>query len=374
MKQHTSNILCALLTIIAVAGCTKHRDLYVNISPLFVVKADWSSSSVCTEEATALVFNNNRAVLSNPYMIPAASTQPQKVAVDTYDILVFNNMMFSSTDNGFTDIFFKGTDRFNTFEAYANTQDNANPLFRSGFQEVFVNNPDLIAAATYRRKTIEDDRDFSMKYEDGILTPCLNGDYINDSVSVKPVCLTRTVQIVIRAKNYKPKFAIYGTLRGMAQGVNLVSRHPTGNNATHAGFRINNATIDSEHSDRHILTSEPFTSFGPWWNEPLGKKTYILDILTRYNGQGNVFSFSFNVTRHIPNVVTQWMEKAIESIKSEEEAHRNNGSYDGPIPRMDIIVIEIWLDLPEVIGSDDGLDVGVDEWGDVTIVDVPIRF
>lgn len=374
MRRYTRHILCALFSGCSIAGCTEQRDLYVTISPLFVVKADWSQVPVRPEDATALVFNNSRAVLSNPYMIPATSTQPQKVAADTYDILVFNNMMFSPNDNGFSEIHFKGTDTFTTFEAHANLQGNTNPLFRSGSSEVFVNNPDFIAAATYRRKTIEDVRDFSKKYKDGILTPNLNGDYLNDSVCVTPVCLTRTVQIIVHAKNYKPKFAIYGTLRGMAQGVNLSTRIPTGNNATHPGFRINRAIPDPEHPDYYLLTSEPFTSFGPWWNDPLGANTYTLDLLARYNGQGDVFNFSFNVTRYIPNVVTQWMEKAIESIRPEEEVHRNNGSYDGPIPRMDTILIEVWLDLPEADGSDESLDVGVDEWGDVTIVDVPIQF
>lgn len=308
-------------------------------------------------------------------MQPATATQAQKVAPDTYDILVFNNLMFSPEDNEFENLNFLGTEYFDSFEAHAALNKTASELFRSASQEIVVNNPDLIAAATYRRKVIEHDRMFIMKYEDGIKTGNQEFDYIRDTVEVTPLCLTRNVQVILRVKNYKPKFAIYGTLRGFAQGVNLTTRKPTGNNATHAGFLINKAKADPDHTDRSILTSDVFTSFGPWWDDSLGSNTYTLDLLARYNGQGDVFSYSFNVTNYIENVVTQWVEKAIEVIKSEEEAHQNNGNYDGPVPTMDTIMIEVWLELPNIIGDDkDAMDVGVEDWGDVVIIPVPIKF
>lgn len=361
-----------LLTVIVIlgAGCTKQRDLYVVSSPLFVVKADWSKSTLNPHGATALVFNAQKAVLNNPYMQPPTSSQPQRVATDTYDILVFNNLMFSSIDNEFDYITFKGNDKFDTFEAHATMKQDVNALFRSGVQEVYVNNPDVIAADVYRRKTIDDDREFVMKYEDGKPTGNPEIDYVNDEVRVTPIRLTRNVQVILRIKNYKPKFAIYGTLRGFAQGVNLTTRKPVGNNATHAGFIINKAVADPSNADHHILTSDAFTSFGPWWDDALGSNTYTLDLIARYNGQGDVFSYSFNVTKHIENVVTQWVEKAITTIKTEEATYAANGT----IPKMETIIIEVWLTLPDVVGGDEGIDVGVEEWGDVVIIPVPIRF
>lgn len=368
----TINYVLLLVAAMFAAGCTKQRDLYVETSPMLVVKADWSKSTPTPDGATALVYNAHKTVLTNPYMQPSFTTQPQRVAPDRYDILVFNNLMFSPTDNEFDCIDFKHTDRFDTFEAHATLSKQTNALFLAHSSEVIVNNPNVIAVATYRNKVVEDDRRFVMKYEDGKQTGNYAGDYVKDEVRVTPVRLTRTVQVIAGVKNYKPGFTIYGSLRGFAQGVNLSTRKPVGSKATHAGFAIHRAIPDPEHTDCHILTSDAFTSFGPWWGDDAPtSNSYTLELLARYNGQGEVFSFSFDVTKYSDAVVTQGVDKAISTIQAEESAYRQ----DGTIPQIQTIVLEVWLTLPEVIGDNDGgIDVGIEDWGEVVIIPVPIRF
>lgn len=363
------------LSLVATTSCTQERNLYVVAQTMLTVKANWSESTLSPHGATALVYNSQKAVLPNPFMQPSTTTQAQQVAPDTYNILVFNNLMFSPLDNEFENIDFVGTEHFDTFEAQATLNTKVNSLFKKSDQEVFVNNPEVIAAATYQHKVIEELRDFVIKYEDTDKSDYNMSGAKKDTAQVTPARLTRNVQVTLRVKGYKPKFTIYGTLRGFAQAVNLTTRQPTGSKATHAGFLINRAKSDPDNTKQHILTANPFTSFGPWWNEPLGSNTYTLDILARYNGQGDAFSYSFNVTKPLANVVTQAVEQAIETIKPQEEAYYANGNYNGPTPKMETIQIEVWLTLPEV--TDDGgnpdLDVGVDDWGNVVIVPVPIK-
>ena len=346
-----------LILAILLTSCTKQRDLYIENSPLFVVKADWSESTLSPHGATALVFNEQRAVLNNPYMQPPTATQPQRVTPDRYNILLFNNLMFSPTDNEFANIIFQNTDRFETFEAVARENAQVNEVFRSSADEMFIHNTDIIAAATYRDKVIAEGLEYVMKYKDGIRTGNYEGGYLNDEVELTPVRLTRNVQVVLRVKGYKPAFALYGTLRGFAQGVNLSTRKPTGGKATHAGFAINRAI---EADDCYILTSDVFTSFGMWWDDKPQSNIYTLDVLARYKGQSDVFAYSFDVS--------ECVEVAAQAIKSEEELYRTVGT----VPKMDTIIIEVTLTLPDVIGDDEGLDVGVEDWGEVVIIPVPM--
>lgn len=360
--------LCiAFVAILTLVSCTKQRDLFIENSPLFVVKADWSQSTISPQGATALVFSEQRAVLDNPYMQPATTTQPQKVAPDRYDVLVFNNLMFSPTDNEFANITLKGTDRFSTFEAHAREKTEVNDIFRSDANEVFVYNPDVIAAATFRNKVVEDANEYVKKYEDGIKTGNYEGGYVNDEIELTPVRLTRNVQVVLRVNNYKPNFAIYGTLRGFAGGVNLSTRYPVGSKVTHAGFAINNVIEKLDIADYHIVSSEVFTSFGPMWNN--NENSYTLDILARYKGQTDAFAYSFDVTKCVDNVVIKSVEQSSGVIKTEEELYQK----DGTIPKMETIIIEVALTLPDVIGDDGGIDVGVDDWGDVVIIPIPMN-
>lgn len=374
MKTTTTRPLLALAALLATASsCTQQRDLFVETSPLFVVKADWSKSTLNPEVATALVYNAQQAVLANPAMQPPTTTRPQRVEPDTYDILVLNNQMFSPSDNGFAHIFFRGTDRFATFEAHATVNPAANPLFRAtattATPQVMVHPPDVIAAATHTGKRIDYDRNFVMKYQDGIRTGHPEEGPLLDSVRVTPLRLTRTLQVVLRVRNYKPKFAIYGTLRGLAQGVNLTTRQPTGSLATHAGLLINKAKADPDNADCHILTSELLTTFGPWWNAPTGSHTYTLDLLARYNGQGDVFNFSFDVT-NVMEYVTRAMEPAMATIRAEEATLATSSTP----PKMATIVIEAWLTLPDAIDEGDGMEIEIEEWGEVVIVPIPIKF
>lgn len=354
-----------ILTFGALASsCTKQRDLYVTAKPMFIIKNDWRSvARLSPGGATAMLYAR-----ADPCerMTNNASKHKLYLESNTYDILVFNEVMFSPAESNLDGIYYRGTDLFTTFGAYSKPT-NVNSVFRSSSEEVMVGYgyPVPLATLSTRNKEVLSEKEYVMKYQDGKNGFPAYSDFDADSVEFTPVRVTRDVKVVAHVRNLKTGFRISGTLHGMAEGVLLADRQPGGANAIYT-FDMNSPIIDPEVEGGNIITSVPFATFGPWWNQYPSERTYNLEIVARWNG--DIYRYNFDVTENNSTTVTCSMGEAMVTIMSEEALF----VADGTPPPMNVIVIEVWFELPVVVG--DNLDVGVEDWGQDIIIPIPIGF
>lgn len=349
----------ALLTVSVWIGCTDHRDLYVTTKPMFIIKNDWSEARLTPESATAMIFA--RPALCEP-MLSNASRHRLYLEPDIYDILVFNEVMFSPEVSNLDGIIYRGTESYHTFGAYAKPQP-VDPIFRSDPNEVMVGYgyPEPLAARTCEQKEVAWDKEYLMKYQNGKNGFPVYRDFDVDSVELLPIRVTREVKVIAHVKNLKNQFRISGTLRGFAEGVVLSTREPDGANAAYT-FDLNSAIPDSRAEGGYIV-SKSFCSFGPWWKNYPGEQKYTLEILATRSGE--ISQYSFDVTESNGVTVTRSVSEAIKQIKLEEALFQE----DGTPPLMEEIVIEVWFDLPI---TDDSIEVDVGDWGTDIIIPIPI--
>lgn len=353
--------LFAFLLVVILIGCTDHRHLHVTNKPMFIIKNDWSVARLSPEGATAMFFGR-----SDPCELMHNDPRRLKLCLDPamYDILVFNEVMFSPTAPNLEGIVYRGTDRCNTFGAYAKPNP-VNAVFKSEPNEIMVGYgyPEPLATRLFEQKEVLDGKQYIMKYQNGKNRFPVYADFDADSVELLPIRVTREVKIVAHVKNLKDQFRVSGTLSGFAEGVLLSTRQPNGSNAAYT-FDLNSAVPDPQVEGGHIIVSKPFLTFGPWWNDYPSDRKYTISFVA---GKGpDVFRSSFDVTESDGVTVTKSVGEAIAKIKAEEAQFL----ADGTPPDMEEIIIEVWFELPAV--PDDSIDVGLGDWGTDIIVSIPI--
>lgn len=360
MKKSILYILLALAAMAVWGGCTDQRHLYVDIKPMFVIKNDWSASRLIPEGATAMLYGR-----SDPCELMHNSPHRHKLYLEPtlYDILVFNEVMFSPTASNIKGIVYRETEGFDTFGAYA-LPNPVNPIFRSEPSEVMVGYgyPEHLAAHTYVQKEVLEDKQYIMKYQNGKNGFPVYQHFDADSVEFLPIRLTRDVRVIAHVRNLKSEYRISGTLNGFAEGVLLANRQPDGADAAYV-FDLNNAQLDPETKNSHIITSGSFTTFGPWWNDYPGNRRYMLSLVA--NCSGELLRYNFDVTERNADVIRS-VGEAIVKIKDEEAKY----IHDGTLPAMEEIIIEIQFDLPAI--PDGSIEVDVGDWGQDIIIPVPI--
>lgn len=351
-----------ILAMVALMGCTDHRDLHVTIKPMFIIKNDWSVAWLNPEGATAMLFA--RPDPCEP-MHTSAYRHRLYLEPDRYDIIVFNEIMLSSASTNLDGIVYRDIDGFDTFGAYAKPSP-VNPIFKSDPGEVMVGYgyPEPLATETYEQKEVLEDKQYLLKYQNGKNGFTGYNDFDADSVELLPIRVTREVKVIAHVKNLRDQFRVSGVLNGFAEGVLLSNRQPNGANASYV-FDLNSAVPDPQVEGGHIIVSKPFTTFGPWWNNYPSEHKYVLDLIA--TRAGKVFPpLSLDVTQSNGRTVTRSVGEAIVKIRSEEY----NLLRDGTLPAMETIMIEVWFDLP--LGDDGSIDVGMGDWGTDIIIPIPM--
>lgn len=337
---------------------------------MFIIKNDWSISNLQPEGATVMTYGRN-----DPKILMTQNPYRHSVYLEsgTYDMLVVNEVMFSEQEPNIAGVIYRGSDNFSTFGAYAK-QGSVNAIFRSSSDNLMVgyNYPDHVATDNIAPREVLEEAEYVLKYKDGKNGFPTAKDFDADSVEVTPVRVTREVKVIAHVKNFKKGFRISGALRGFAEGVILSTRMPDGVDATYT-FDLNSAVVDPDNSECHIIVTPIFNTFGPWWNDYPSDRRYTLDLFAAYSGE--IFPFSFDVTEntltsntHTTGVIHS-VGEAIRVIQLEEYDYESIGKY----PNMKPIIIEVSLELPDIVGDDGGLDVGVGDWGQDIIIDIPMQ-
>lgn len=342
-------IICVCFILLA-DSCTEQRDLYVASYPQLLIKNNWTPSECSSDNgATAMIYD--RPSDSPTELIPNAVRKIINLDQGLYDILVFNGLMYSPVETHLDNIFYRGIDRFETFEAVV-AEMSPSKRFRAREGEIIVDSPDILATHSTSDHEIAARRKFEMKYRNGENGFPTSINHLDDSVSFIPCRVTHTCQVIARVRNPKSARVVQAKLHGFAQSVFLANRMPAHNSITHQ-FTLNSLKTDALDPSMGTIKSPVFATFGPPLDLP--ERVYKVDVNVLLTNSEEHPMLTFDVTDQV--------EAAIENLAAERLKNR---------PIMETFYIYIDFELPVVIS--DGMDVGLGEWGDDVIITVPINF
>lgn len=341
--------ICVACSLLMATSCTDHRDLHVASYPHLLINNDWLPSQISSGEgATCMIYDRPD---SPKELMPDENRKVIALDKDFYDIVVFNSLMYSATETHLDYIYFRGAERFETLEAVIAEMDPSK-RFRAANGEVIVNNPDILSTHSTAETEIKGRKKFEMKYHNGKNGFPTNPQYIEDSIFFSPCRVTHTCQVIARVRNAKSARVVQAKLHGFAGSVFLANRLPAHNSVTHQ-FTLNSLKYDQSDPAVGTITSPVFATFGPPLDLPA--RQYTIDVNALLTNSEEYPKMSFDVTDQV--------EKAISYLSAERLKNR---------PIMDTFYIYIEFTLPVVIS--DGMDVGVEDWGNDVIVTVPIEF
>lgn len=336
--------------ILLMGSCTDQRDLHLLSYPHLLITNDWTPSRCDSDNgATAMIYDRPDA--SPTELMPNAVSKAVELDRGMYDILVFNGMMYSPAETHLDNIYYRGTDRFETFEAVVTEMPPAK-RFRAEEGETIVNSPDILATNSTSGYDILARKKFEMKYSNGKNGFPTNLKFLDDSIAFIPCRVTHTCQIIARVRNPKSARVVQAKLHGFAQSVFLANRLPAHNSVTHQ-FILNSLKYDQSDETMGTISSPVFATFGPPLDLP--ERSYTIDLNVLLTNSEELPRMTFDVTDQVV--------KAIEYLAAERLKNR---------PVMETFYINIEFELPVVIS--DGMDVGLGEWGDDVIITVPIKF
>lgn len=343
--------ICFACSLLMTTSCTDHRDLYVASYPQLLILNDWNPSQVFpTTGATAMIYDQISGQRTE--IMTDANRKIIELDYGKYDVLVFNGSLYHPTDI-LGNIYFRGTDKFETIEAAVTEMNPAN-RFRAVDGEVIVNNPDVFATHSTAERDIEGRKKFELKYRDGKNGFPTNPNYVSDTLPFTPCRVTINCVVICRIKNAKSARIVQAKLRGFSGSIFLANRMPSHTNVTHQ-FTLNDRKFeDPDDPTIGTVRSPIFSTFGPPLDLP--ERKYFVDFeILLINGE-DWPKKSFDVTDQL--------KPFIEFLK--EERNQINPIITLPIE------LNLYIELPLVIS--DGMDVGVRDWGDDVIVTVPIKF
>lgn len=337
-----------ILIFILTAACTEQRDLYVTSYPQLLIKNDWVPSQISTDNgATVVIYDRPEGA---PELMPNAVSKIIDLDAGQYDIMVFNSLMYSPTQSHLDHIYYRGTDRFDTFEAVVSEMAPAF-RFRSKADEVIVDFPDILSTHSTAEHEMSARKKFDLKYRDGKNGFPTSLKYVEDTIHFSPCRVTHTCQVIARVRNAKSARIVQAKLQGFAGSVFLANRMPAHNSVTHQ-FTLNSLKFDQPDPNVGTITSPVFTTFGPPLDLPA--RGYTLEVSALLTNSQEYPAMTFDVTDQV--------RRAIDYLAAERLKSR---------PIMETFYIIVEFELPPVVS--DNMDVGVQDWGDDVIVTIPIK-
>lgn len=335
-----------------IAGCDRQRDLYLAGESLIEVSGDWIPSlgkDDMSMDATALAFGADRKIVKAYFYDPHTVDIP--LTRGTYDVMLFNGLMYSETDTHLDEVYFRGTDRLDTFEAVASEGKSIKRLGTRAEAAYVASNDMEIVTSALQSIDVDGSGGYRMKYRNGKEILDTDHDNIYKELSMTPVALSYETQVVVRIKNISSAAGASAALYGFVGSAFMASRMPSDFYVTHQ-FGLNNRRTIDEALDIGTIESPVFVSFGPPLNAPDNRyEIYIKMALV----DGREIERSFDVSEQMAPIV--------EEIKTNFESGTTI-HYRLEIP------LEIELELPVVEPVEGSL--GIDGWADDELIRVPM--
>jgi hypothetical protein len=333
-------------------GCDEQRDLYIHGSPHLSIEGDWMPSlgeSDMSGRVTAVLYQDGRIALTEYFNTSNRATA--EVFAGKYGILMFNGLMFSEKDIKLNQIYFRNTDKAETFEAVAEEADPNLRLVRADGEYLASNNMELLTSA-WEEVTIDDENGYLMKYSNGYNCYIDPNEYTNQEVRMTPRRVSYYAQVIVRLANPSSAMVANGALRGFTGSVFMVSGLPSHLRATHQ-LKLNNLHIDESSSGdtkTGTIESPVFVTFGPPTDLPDNDTSWSYEFeLSIILQDGSTLNRIFDVKPQVLPVI--------------EKIRKSNLNNTIAQP----ILIEVDLRLPVIESA-----IGVAPWEDDEIIQVKI--
>lgn len=335
-----SALICVICSALF-AACDRRELTYYETSEISI-KADWSQSALDNAEgkfgATAVFYPHDG---SEPkiFLLGDRSGDVIRLPEGSYDAIIFNRSF-----HDFSNIAFRGNNKFETLEAYARkmeTRTNENT-------RTIVSSPDELASAIVKGFTVTEDMLGNYSHTSyGRATAKASGENTadNDRFTVRftPQKLTREVVAVIHVEGLNNVRSVTCRLDGVAESVFL------------ATGKASATTVTQEFvpSNPEFFPESPFDG--------------------TITGTFEVFGFDQERDHrlHIDALLEDGKTHFKESYEKVKVTEKDNGQGELFL-QVEVHTSKVPDVKPEG-GSDSGFDVDVDGWGDNVNTDIPIH-
>jgi hypothetical protein len=330
-------------------------DLGADMSKTLLVRItiDWSRAGIDPKNASIWLFNadDGSLALSGRPELTNETELTIHLPRGQYSILVFNG-----TTNDHDSIRFRGTDGYQTFEAYAYNEtppsENAAAYMRANEDRTCIAPPDLLAAAHLDRLEI---------------TSRMIEQKETVAITFTPLRLVSQIHVTVHFRDllYSATSGHSGMITGMAGSVFLVSGK-TGDKEVCQAFTLNNRVFYSGSSTDGTM-SRMLSCFGlpkmTYYPLSTGETSHALWLNVRLRN-GEYMDFNFNVTGGLTIV-----EGDDATIGLNLSVVKGDGNTLFPPEIRDPVTLP---EVPETDLPGGGFDPDVDGWGENTDVPIPI--
>lgn len=316
------------------AACDNRREIVEEESIWVRVNLDWTQANISPQSATVYFFpkDGGKRVIT---LHTNQAVDSVKLCHGSYSILAF-----SESENTQDGIRFRGMERYETFEAYAAPM----PVNKGGKadEETMAMIPGKLAATHLDDLTIT--------------WPMIARDQ-RPTLKLTPQTMLYSTKVIVHVEGFNniiPSESV-ASLSGLAAGVSLIEELRSTETVTHQ-FPL---TSDKESSpgNRIGCLETEFPCFGlPGGQISRATGKNILKLkLKRTDGK------YFYTERDVSGFITTGSGGILTLI-----IEVGTGSDDNPV----VVVPD---NVPIDPGSGSGFDVNVDEWGDKTVIEIPVN-
>lgn len=346
-RRDALHILCGL-TILPIfvwmlSSCERRDLTYYEVSEINLY-VDWSQSGLDSEEgrygATAVFYPTDGG---EPSVFPMGERSAETIRLTEG---VYNVILFNRSFNDFGNISFRGTDRYETLEAYARKMETRVDEITRQETRTIIGSPDELAVATMEGLTVTEDMlgNYS-KTPYGRTSRNAGEEPADDLYTLRltPKKLTREVVAVLHITGLNNIRSAKCRLDGVSESVFLASGRYSGHTVTQEFIPSNPEFTPGSPFDGTLTGT--FEVFGSnlAGNHNLRLEALLVDGETTFTG----------------------------NYDDAKVTEKDNG--EGAIT----IHVEVTTDkIPDVKpedGSDSGFDVDVDGWGNDINTDIPIH-
>jgi hypothetical protein len=312
-----------------------------------------------TSAATVVAFDSEGRAVGKTYF---DTPNKASIAVErgTYDVLLFNGLMYSGEDTHLDGVTFRGIDRFETFEAVAKEGSLIRRLGTRADDEFIASNEmEIVTSALWGKETVTESREYYVKYkngENGYVTP---PNYVYADSLLTPAPVSYVAQLLVKIKNISSVAGASAALYGFVGSAYMSSRMPNSQFPVTHQFNLNNRQWIDQSQNLGTIESPEFVTFGPPLDDDPNHKYEVYIKMVLVDGKELEFTFDDDYLRG-------QMAPIVEEIKA-NHASQIAINYKLEIP------LEIDLthgEIPETEPVEGG--VGIGGWGDDELITVPI--
>lgn len=349
-------LLCTVVVAtFIVSGCDDHRDLHVRADPMLSVTGDWQPSlgeegADMRNQATALAWRADEESLREFFLDPGNRVS-FRVGSGTYDVMIFNGLMYSGDQTHLDGVTFVNTEKLTTFAALAEPGNLNRRLTRADGEYIATNDMEIVASMT-AQQIIETDGTYHIKYQNGKNGFDTPDDYIEAELAMVPHALSFPCRVEVEVYGNSNMIGAAASLKGFAGSALMSSRQPSSDfTVTHQLTLNNKQQMGAADEDRVSIYSPEFVTFGP----PLDGARVELDL--RFGLVNGEYYDPGTID------VTDQLAQFISDVKS-------NLTGVQPVKHELNIHIKVTVELPEVDPVEGAIELG--EWSDEEIINFPV--